>query len=55
MSTMQKDTNVNRNEINGFSLRILRWGIEIVTVKHLPKTIVVYRNNWKMLVRRWEW
>jgi hypothetical protein len=46
---------MKRKSISGWSFGIGGWGIEVVTVHHIPRLIAVYRDSWRILVKRVEW
>lgn len=45
---------MQRSDIKGFTIKILEYSIEFVTVKHFLKTIGIYKNNNRQLVKRFE-
>ena len=45
---------MTRSDIRGFTIKILKYNIEFVTVKHLLKTIAIYKNNNRQLIKRFE-
>jgi len=45
---------MTRSDIKGFTIKILKYNIEVVTVKHFIKTIAIYKNNNRQLVKRFE-
>lgn len=45
---------MKREDIKGFTIKILNYSIEFVTVKHILKTIAIYKNNIN-LIKRLEW
>lgn len=45
---------MTRSDIKGFTIKILKYNIEMVTIKHLIKTIAIYKNNNRQLVKRFE-
>lgn len=45
---------MKRSNIKGFTIKILKYNIEFVTIKHLLKTIAIYKNNNRQLIKRFE-
>lgn len=46
---------MKRNDIKGFTVRILGYSIEVVTIKYILREIAIYKKNNINLVRRFEW
>ena len=46
---------MKREDIKGFTIKILGYSIEVVTVKYILREIAVYKNNNRDLVKRLEW
>lgn len=45
---------MTRSDIRGFTIKILKYHVELVTIKHLLKTIAIYKNNNRQLIKRLE-
>lgn len=46
---------MKRSDIRGFTLKVCGLWIEFVTVFHILRTIAVYKEGNRVLVKRWEW
>ena len=46
---------MKREDIKGFTIKVLGYAIECVIVKHILREIAVYKNNNRDLVKRLEW
>ena len=45
---------MKREYIKGFTIKILGYSIEVVTIKYIPCTIAIYKRNNINLIKRFE-